>query len=355
MVGLLRGVAKIKRSQKGENIGLKKRHQQLQEKHEYHKEHTTDTYSVSRNSSLLTEYERKAHESKNDDVACSDVGRETHHQYKRLDDDLSGFDRYKDKLDWEWHTGRPENMTPVVFVPADGGQHQHEKRQDSRNGKGTCNVEPADKWNQAKHIAQPDKEERGEQKRHKAIGMATDGWTRNLIADKEDEWLQRILQATRGLTGVALVFASRSSKEDEQQCNHQKHPENTLGNGKVERSGIGQVAIFKAFDGRRSTTVIDRFVMHNEITVLVEGFFHTIYHLLLLVVVEIGRGKYLHAVVGVENNRQINGKITDDVDFMRIGNVVHDHLTRVERAVAASGLNILKRNQGCENSKKRPG
>ena len=99
MMMLLRGISKVERRQQGEYIGLKKCNQEFNKEHEDHEQGRENTHTVTCYRTFLSKYDYQRRKCQNDDVARIDIGRQTNHQYGRLDEYTHYLNGNKDELD----------------------------------------------------------------------------------------------------------------------------------------------------------------------------------------------------------------------------------------------------------------
>ena len=147
MMVFLCGIAEVQRGQQSEYICLKKCYQKFNEKHEYDEQRGEDSDSITCYDTLLTKDEDERCESQDYDVSGINIRRQSNHQYGRLNENTQEFNRHQDKLDGEWHSGRPYDVTPVMRVSVDGGQNENKRRQHEGDAQSTCDVESTQKWN----------------------------------------------------------------------------------------------------------------------------------------------------------------------------------------------------------------
>ncbi len=112
-------IAEIQRCEQGEYICLKKCYQKFDKIHEDHEGRGENTHAKSRTCALFTKDEDERSKGQDDDVTRIDVGRESDHQYSRLDEYAHQFNWHKNKLNSEWNTGRPYDVTPVMRIAID--------------------------------------------------------------------------------------------------------------------------------------------------------------------------------------------------------------------------------------------
>ena len=154
------GVTEINRRKQREHESLQKRNQQLQEIHEYHKGCGENSHAWSCNSSLsaIAKYENQTRECENDDVARWNIRCQTNHQNGRLHKNTKHLDRHQNELHWKRDPWRPENVSPVMFIPVEVGQQENQRRQHHCHPDGTRNVESSQKWNESQKVTEKDEE-----------------------------------------------------------------------------------------------------------------------------------------------------------------------------------------------------
>ena len=243
MCGVVGCVAEVNRRKQREYECLQEGNQQLQEVHENHKgsgEHP-DARASSNRVSVVAEDEDQACERKDDDVARADVRCQTNHQYCRLHDDAHDFDRHQDELHRYRDTGRPEDVTPVMFVAAEVGNQENQRRQRHGYANGSCNIEAAQERNQAQQVAKEDEEEDRQQERHVPICFIPDGWFGNLITNEEDQRLQRVGHSLRCLAWILLVVARHSNEHPYHDGKDDQHTKHALRDGEIQDIQRGAV------------------------------------------------------------------------------------------------------------------
>ena len=114
-------------------------------------------------------------------------------------------------------------------------QQEDQRGQNNGHPDGARDVESAQKRDQTQQVAEENKEEHRQQKRHESICLVTNGWLGDLIPDENDQWLQCIRHSLWCLARVLLVRGRNAQEHPNHDGQNQQHPKNRFGDGEVER------------------------------------------------------------------------------------------------------------------------
>ena len=276
----------------------------------------------------VTENEDQTRECEDDDVSRADVRRQTNHQYRRLHDDAEHLDRHQNEFYGKWYTGRPEDVAPVMLVSVQVGQEEDQRRQDDRYTDRARNVEPTQERNQSQEVAEENEEEDRQQERHELIRLVSDGGLGNLVPNENDQRLERVGHALRRLAWVLLVGSGNAQEHPHHDREDEQHPEYRLGDGKViNRQG-------RASSGGSDLTRNNRRAVRSRTVFCVHGVRDAIQLARLIAVAMAFEGtahKHLHSLaLDVQNDGKWDVDITEEVDVVRVCNVVDNEGARYE-------------------------
>ena len=326
--GVVGGIAEVNRGEQGEYKGLQESHQQLQEVHENHEGRGEYPHARSGSDGLtaVTENENQTRECENDDVSRADVRGQTNHQYRRLHDDAEHLNRHQNEFYGKRYTRRPEDVAPVMLVSVQVGQEEDQRRQDDRYTDRARNVEPAQERNQSQKVAEENEEEDRQQKRHELIRLVSNGGLGNLVPNENNQRLERVGHSLRRLAWVLFVVTGDAQEHPHHRRKDEQHPEYRLGDGEiVNREG-------RTVRSGRDLARNDKSAVRSRAVFSMHGVGDAIQFTCLVAVTvafECAAHEDLHSLaLDVKNDRQWNMDITEEVDIMRVCNVVDDERAR---------------------------
>lgn len=192
----------------GENKCLKESNQQFDKVHECREQpadnssHSSTTYTLA----IFTKEEDKAYEAEDNDVPRRDIGEQSNHQGKRLDEQAENFHRGEDDFHPCRNARHPKYVLPVVAIAIQIRHQKGEYRQHKRYGKIACDVgAPGEEGNQSQQITKKDKEKQGHDEWLEALilVLANHG-AGHFITDKHEYWFNEVLNTA---WSFAVIFA----------------------------------------------------------------------------------------------------------------------------------------------------
>ncbi len=263
-----------------------------------------------------------------------DIGGKPYHQYCWPNEDPEYLNGYENELDGKRYTWRGNKVAPIMLVATKSGDYEHNGCENQGDCQRSCNIKTSQKWDQPKHIGYPNEEKDGKQEGHEAVSLSANGWHGNLIADEKDEWFHERLKTFWRLTCPLFVGARYGTKYQEQKNGSDQHTRHTLGDGYIERRIVEHFSIFAKAQTARSIGIIDMLMVHHKRIMreimLVFGAFVGGNLRMLFVMVKMGAGEYLKSIFTIENYRQVDGNVADQMNLMGVGDMVKDHLPGIK-------------------------
>ena len=196
VIMLFHSHAKVECRKQCENVCLDESHQQFKEPHEYAESNGYRRHCRTQHAFDIAENKDQAHETKDNDMPCRDVGKETDHEDERLGEYPEEIDK-RHQRDREfkppWHARCIIDMFPVIFVPDESRDNKSENCQNARDGQVAGHIRPErEERDQAHQVIKKDEEENSQQIRKIFfIFLFTDGGFGNVVPDKQDDWLNQ--------------------------------------------------------------------------------------------------------------------------------------------------------------------
>jgi hypothetical protein len=149
MMSFFYRLANEHRCQVRKDEGLDKGYQHLNHVNEHRKANRDGRKAPTNAFAHITKDEDQGDQTDNDNVTCQHVGKKTYDQGKGLSKDGKDLYRHHDELNTERHR-RIENVSPVVFITAEGDYQEGDNTKGSRKGNVTGYV--GGTWNQSEYV-----------------------------------------------------------------------------------------------------------------------------------------------------------------------------------------------------------
>ena len=230
--------------EQGEDESLDEGHDALQQAHEDIEDEGDDGHAVAQPDAHATEDEDERDDAEGDDVAGGDVGEESHHQHEGLGEDTDDFHKGHQRdgdLEEPRHTGRVDEVLPVVGVGGEGGDEEGDEGEHAGDGDVAGEVGAARENRDEAHqvINKNEEEEREQIGEVFLVASLAEGGDGHLVADEEDERFHESLQPTRGFVLALLVLFGHLQEYPENQNDRDEKRTDVLGDGDVDDGAGG--------------------------------------------------------------------------------------------------------------------
>lgn len=370
VMGFFQRHPEIRRRQHGENERLEEGHQKFERHHEQRernsRQHTRDRAADA--GARFSEYKDQADETQDHNVTGCDVGKKTQQQGEGAEEQAEYLNRGEDEdFQHRRNARHPERVLPKMFVAAEQHDHKRDERQHDRDRNIARHVGAARKEGDlSDQVKAEDKKEHRQEKRHVFFIFRADGRSRHVVSDKGVKGLEEVLQTFRRLSFAPHGRGGCHAEQEEQQQRGQDHREHVAGDGIVVKTrnaashdtavegGFGVEFLAFAVDeggvnGLRFAVFFDLFVGitfnivfagsesgvfdAHHVAVYEHVTFFTDLAVAVVVRMKGGSGGQRPAMSGrIQNAGEVQVKVAENMDSIRVGDVVNGGFAGVEFA-----------------------